>query len=1488
MNQIILETSAMLVAIYCFFDCMKMRPPKVRGAAKGFMGKLKDQHYTFLILLISLIVSSAASVIEMCMESYFPVHSMFVLYLINEIFYVFHTALAFLFSVYIINMTGVFGTKGSSAVRLFPLPLVLCQIIVLINPLTKWIFYIDANYTYQRGPLLWILYALCILYVGFGIFYFMVNRDFVSKLDRFAVLILMAIAVLGILIQALFSITVELFFESIAFFGFMLLLEDRNVRERAGRYGRMSKSSIVVIALVFFAVIAMNINLIYHAGSDQTERIGETQVKNVKGEMQQTISESESRLFRYSMGLEQLINEKAPMADIEKYIKDQQDYYLATTNGNCFRAYAAATDWTIIPGFDMPQEYHAVERVWYKGAIKNPGQVYISAPYIDADNGHLCYTFSYTLSDGKTVAAMDYTLSRAQEIVKRMSTDVGQFAMMVTDDGTIVGCTNEHFQGEQLVKVLPTYSEVFERVKASREHRNFITRIEGAQKIIFSSNTSNDWSLILAVDYSDFFSQILDQMILLGAIDILMVAVIIVFYMVSLNNQARSERTLATTENFIKSLSDDLRAPLSDIMKISETVPREEPGWEAMKGIRDAGLRLKETTDNLIAFSDIARGGSVETGNERRKKHVGFSLSSRYMRNGIMWILIASLLIGLIMCAVISARWGTVRLGREADRYNDSVTLWINQQQSILRMFSDVIAADPEVLEDYDAAVKWLDDITGNYSDMTFAYLANPYNEEHPIIMNNGWVPEPGYKVEERQWYIDTERSGDGFSISTPYYDAQTGLYCVTFSRSVYAKDGRFLGIFAIDCLLDKLVGVLADSYTSDSYAFMVDRNGIIINHPFKDYEMSPDRTTNVEDTEYASLYHSGNEFWMKDYDGSIVACSSQKSDLSGFSVIVVQNWWSIYGPVIIMVSFFLAMFIASIIAVARMINKFIGWQEETNDRLVLAKDTAVAAEKAKSRFLAQMSHEIRTPINAVLGMNEMILRESRDPAIRDYAGNIQAAGRNLLGLINTILDFSKIEEGKMEIIPVKYDTVLMIENIINSVSKRASDKGLLLKTHIDGTLPTRLYGDDMRVTQVAVNLLTNAVKYTMQGSVELFVEKTGESEDTIDLRIRVKDTGIGIKEEDIGKLFESFTRLEETRNRNIEGTGLGMAIVNRLLRMMGSKLEVKSTYGEGSEFGFTVRQEVIDPSPIGDDYGIRLKKREVSEDTYLFAPDAKLLIVDDNEMNLKVISNLLKLNGIRPELATSGEETLEKLRNGSRYDVIMLDHMMPGMDGVETLKRATEEAIVPSGCAVVALTANAVVGARESYLSAGFDDYLSKPVDVSALESVLARFIPEEMITYKKKSSQESGEIETDNDLSGGRFASLKKAGIDTDAGIKYCGNDEEFYETVLAEYLATAKSRQEVLKTALESSDMETYGISVHSLKSISRTIGAAGLADIAATLEKAAKADEEDTVRNSHADLVREYERVLAAVGSAGITASSGETSGDEEVLEFAPES
>lgn len=516
---------------------------------------------------------------------------------------------------------------------------------------------------------------------------------------------------------------------------------------------------------------------------------------------------------------------------------------------------------------------------------------------------------------------------------------------------------------------------------------------------------------------------------------------------------------------------------------------------------------------------------------------------------------------------------------------------------------------------------------------------------------------------------------------------------------------------------------------------------------------------------------------------------------------------------------------------------------------IVEAKERAENADKAKSSFLAHMSHEIRTPINAVLGMNEMILREAKDPSILEYASNIHTAGRTLLSLINSILDFSKIEEGKMEIIPVKYETASVMNNLVVSISERARQKDLELKVDMDPQLPAWMIGDDVRISQVIMNLLTNAVKYTEKGSVRFSVRGGERHDGEIVLRVCVEDTGIGIRQEDLPKLFESFERLDEVRNHNIEGTGLGMSIVTRLLGMMGSRLKVESVYGQGSTFSFEITQKVADETPIGD-YSLRLDvSRESVGGETLRAEGSRILVVDDNEMNLKVAKNLFKLFGVQPDLAKSGFEAIERLRSDNHYHIIFLDHMMPKLDGVETLKLIKEEALLPEDTPVIALTANAINGAKERYLAVGFDDYLSKPIDVMKLEHLLVHFLPKALCSFREAGEQATAENDS--------VSMLSAAGFDTESGLRYVAGDRDFYLEFVADFATGCDRDLPLIRSDLQQKDWADYQIRVHALKSTARQIGANALSEMALQQEMAAKERDEEAIQAGAEALLEAYE-------------------------------
>lgn len=396
--------------------------------------------------------------------------------------------------------------------------------------------------------------------------------------------------------------------------------------------------------------------------------------------------------------------------------------------------------------------------------------------------------------------------------------------------------------------------------------------------------------------------------------------------------------------------------------------------------------------------------------------------------------------------------------------------------------------------------------------------------------------------------------------------------------------------------------------------------------------------------------------------------------------------------------------------------NKLLATMEE----LRIARQEADIANNSKSDFLANMSHEIRTPINGILGMDTMIIRECDDPQIIEYAENIRIAGNGLLSIINDILDLSKIESGKMELVPVNYELFSILNDCFQMTRMRAEEKSLKLIFNTNPDLPAKLYGDEVRIRQIINNLLSNGIKYTAQGQVELIIDFEDNSavEDGIFLIIKVKDTGIGIKDEDKAKLFESFSRLEQTRNRNIEGTGLGLKITKQLVSMMNGTINVESKYGVGTTFTVKVEQKVIDQRPMGD-FGKSLKERQIisqkKNDDFL-SPNSKILVVDDVKMNIIVFKGLLKGTEITIDSAMSGKECLELVKE-NKYDLIFMDHLMPEMDGIETFHKICEDnECINKETPVVILTANAIVGAKEMYLNEGFCGYLSKPVDRSSL----------------------------------------------------------------------------------------------------------------------------------------------------------------------------
>lgn len=547
--------------------------------------------------------------------------------------------------------------------------------------------------------------------------------------------------------------------------------------------------------------------------------------------------------------------------------------------------------------------------------------------------------------------------------------------------------------------------------------------------------------------------------------------------------------------------------------------------------------------------------------------------------------------------------------------------------------------------------------------------------------------------------------------------------------------------------------------------------------------------------------------------------------------------------------------------------------QNESNEELLkvvnMKKAETEEANRIKTEFLANMSHEIRTPINSILGFNELILREARDKDINNiirYAENALQSGKTLLTTINDILDFSKIESGKAELLPEKYELCSLIDETVIMNCQRAEEKGVTFICEISDDIPHILYGDKKRIKQIILNLLSNAVKYTQSGSITFSVHGTPHKYDeknssvetnplnlplndsdktVIDLHISVKDTGIGIKLEDLSKIFDEFERFDKKKNKSIEGTGLGLVITKFWTEAMGGSINVKSKYEIGSTFSVIIPQIVLADETVGAYKEQYIEKNEQTN-TYkekFQAPDAKILVVDDNEMNLLVFSELLKKTKMQIDTASSGKECLQLIRK-TKYDLIFMDDMMPFLNGVETLRKMRS---LPNNLCinapVIALTANAISGMRNYYLNEGFTDYVPKPVNPEYLEDVLIKHLPKELILNLADSGSASAQ-KTDELLKAvissekSDISTLSDIDVDYKKGLFYAGNDTDNYIFNLTNFMNTVGKSLTRLEEFKLNHDNESYATAVHALKGNLRTIGADKLAELAFEHEKYAK--------------------------------------------------
>ena len=1130
---------------------------------------------------------------------------------------------------------------------------------------------------------------------------------------RKSAVFLAAVAAAGPLVRAIWSTPVDLLFIAVSAFGCMVMLEREGSASGQGMSDRSRTVAMTAITLTFLMVMAINAALILNLTRTQCEEIGRGELEIIRGELQDTLSNAEGDLLHVALMADTLISERASLQEIEHFILDRRDSLLASES--FMNIYIAGRDWIFVPGFEPPPDFHATERVWYIGAAEHPGQAYISEPYLDITTGNMCFTISTMLSDGETVVGLDMNFSKVQQSIREMTADEDETALIVTDTGLIVGYSDMSLVGELAGEKLPEYAAVLARVGASQVHDSFQVRLEGRSRTIFSSETSNRWYLILSVSTEALYAESHRQIAALASVNLLMLVVLVMFYRISTRNRIQARLVLERNRSYIDGFSEKLRLLTIRVLRLGDPrLLREDETPEALaRHVREAGEELSQLADDIRAYSDTLLFRQEEW--QKKTRSAPESIPSRRIRRSVVAILLFTLGVVLLFCFRIGSDLGSTRLRQEADRQEYQLDQWIAQQTDILNVFTSAISAQPRLMEDYDEAVRWLNSVASRYPNISACYMANPY-APIPVIRNIGWMPGEDERPETRPWYRATERSPEGFHISSPYLDAQTGNYCVTFSQVVYGENSRFLGIFGIDFYLDTLIQVLGESGSSDSYAFLIDPEGRIVSHPHKEYEGAG---VSVEDTEYAEAYHSQGITLLRDYSGHLYSCLCRKSD-SGTTVLVALRWWSTYGGVLLAMLAFAVLFGVCILFIVSLINRLIRWQEGVNRQLVQAAQVADSANRAKSQFLSQMSHEIRTPMNAIIGLDSIALRDpDLPPYVREEFEKIGASAQHLLALINDILDMSRIEAGRLELNEKDFSLREFLEQINVIVGGQCADKGLRYECQVVGTPREYYISDDLKLKQILINILGNSVKFTHRpGSVFFSAEEAERHEGGCRMRFTITDTGIGMEREYLKKLYDAFSQEDGTTTDKYGGSGLGMAITKRLVDMMGGEILVESEKGVGTTFTVTI--------PLKDSQMEAEPVQEAAAEPVSLA-GRHVLIAEDQAINAEILIDLLDMEEITSEWAENGQLAVELFAKSqeNHFDAVLMDMRMPVMDGL-TATREIRRLDRPDAKTVpiIALTANAFEEDVQQCIQAGMNQHLAKPVDMDLLLSTLGKLI--------------------------------------------------------------------------------------------------------------------------------------------------------------------
>ena len=770
--------------------------------------------------------------------------------------------------------------------------------------------------------------------------------------------------------------------------------------------------------------------------------------------------------------------------------------------------------------------------------------------------------------------------------------------------------------------------------------------------------------------------------------------------------------------------------------------------------------------------------------------------------------------------------------------------------------------SDTDMLQDYISEIFEFilaSNLNITYIDGIFGYFET-LSGERAFINGKGWIPPEGYRPQRRNWYEVAISAGGSIAITPPYVGLASGNNIFTFARSIYDNNGRLLGVVALNLPVD-IIGddVVATALAQGGYGMLISQYLIILAHPNEHFVGRHVSDPDIPISRFVEELERGLEI-----TGRPMISFRDEASVAFFRTL--QNGWHLAlvtprGPYYHNVTrMALTLCLLGAVLAGALIFVLV--------HIDAAKRKSDEESRQKSVFLANMSHEMRTPLNAVIGLSELTLQSGKlSEDVNLNLSRIYNAGMTLLSTVNDILDISKIEAGKLGLIPVAYDVPSLINDSVTQSITRIESKPINFVLEINEEMPASLYGDDLRIKQILNNLLSNAFKYTKAGTVGLNLSFERDDDD-VWLIAKVSDTGMGIRSRDIEKLFLNYSQMDTKFNRKIEGTGLGLPITKKLAELMGGSISVESEYGKGSVFTVRVKQKFIAAEAIGKKTVESLKKFHYSDSKRdqnsrirrAKLPYAKVLIVDDVQTNLDVAKGMMKPYGMQIDCVTSGKEAIDAVRDGKiRYNAIFMDHMMPGMDGMEAARIIREEigTEYAKNVPIIALTANAIVGTERMFLDNGFQAFLSKPIEIARLDSVIREWVRDKELEKKIEQDDEPA-LET-HDGQNLLALSAEITGLDFNGGLKRFSGDVESYIKVLHSYAENTRPLLEQMKN-VNMENLSGYAIVIHGIKGSSRGICAMELGDRAEALEKAAKEGKIDYVMENNKALIEKAEKLI----------------------------